>query len=121
MQDVVSTAGGVLKIEHRTEGKFRVLRASGQLTEKECKDFMDILNRERASGSPRLILDVEGLVFLSSAGLGALVAAHQSFADSSARMILSGTNAKVRKLLALTNLDRLIEVADSVEEALKLP
>jgi len=120
MQDPVA-AGRTLKLEARSEGKYRVLRAVGQLTESECGEFLEALKRELKSGAPRLILDLDGLLYLSSAGLGALVSVHPAFLSSGVRLIVAGTNPKVRKLLALTSLDKLIESADSVTEALGRP
>ena len=114
-------AGKVLRMEPRSEGKHRIVRLSGQLTETECSEFMEAMKRELSGGAPRVILDLDDLVYISSAGLGALVSVHQSFMDARSRLILAGTNPKVRKLLTLTSLDKLIQSTDSVEEALALP
>lgn len=116
-----ATAGKTLRMEARTEGPCRVLKAGGQLTETECGEFLEALRNELRGDSRRLILDVDGLLYLSSAGLGALVSAHQSFVNAGRRLVLAGVNPKVRKLLALTSLDRLIECADTLDEALKRP
>ncbi len=112
-------AGGALKLSSRAEGDCRVLEAVGQLTERECADFLKALKKEFESGAARVILDLTGLLYMSSAGLGALVSIHSKFRDADRGLVLAGTNPKVRKLLALTSLDHLIESADSVEEALK--
>lgn len=120
MQDPVSSSR-TLRLEARNEGKFRVLKAVGQLTETETNEFLEALRREMKSGSPRVILDMDGLLYMSSAGLGALVSVHPGFMGAGVRLILAGTNSKVRKLLALTSLDKLIESADSVEEAIGRP
>lgn len=115
------TAGKGLKVESRSEGKSRVVRLSGQLTEAECGEFMAAMKLEVASGAPRVVLDLDGVAYISSAGLGALVSVHQGFMEARGRLILAGTNPKVRKLLTLTSLDKLIQNADSVAEALALP
>ncbi|MHC4913959.1 MAG: STAS domain-containing protein [Planctomycetota bacterium] len=120
MSDPAGTAGTVLKLSSRQDGDARILCASGQLTEAECAEFLAALNKEFETGAPRLILDLAGLQYMSSAGLGAVVSAHKRFADAGRKMILAGANARVRKLLTLTSLDRLILNADSAEEALKL-
>jgi anti-sigma B factor antagonist len=112
------SAGGVLKTSSRQEGDSRVLVASGQLTELECGEFLEAINSEFESGSPRVILDVRDLMYMSSAGLGALVSTHKRFSDAGRRLVLAGANLRVRKLLAITSLDQLIETADSVDEAL---
>ena len=110
-----------LKVEARTEGQGRVVRLTGQLTEAECGEFMAAMKIELSGGPARVVLDLDDLAYISSAGLGALVSVHQSFMDARSRLILAGTNPKVRKLLTLTSLDKLIQSTDSVEEALALP
>jgi len=112
---------GALKIQANAQGQHRVLKLAGQLTESECADFMAALKQESNSGTKRLVLDLDALNYISSAGLGALVSMHETLTKSGCRLILAGTNPKVRKLLALTSLDKLIESADSVEEALGRP
>jgi anti-sigma B factor antagonist len=121
MADTAGVSGDVLKLSSRQEGQARVLSASGQLTEKECAAFMAALVQELSAPSERLVLDLGGLMYMSSAGLGTLVAIHKRFADANRRLIMAGANSRVRKLLALTSLDRLIDSAPGVEEALKLP
>jgi anti-sigma B factor antagonist len=112
------SAGGVLKTSSRQEGDSRVLEVSGQLTELECGEFLKALNGEFDSGAPRVIMDLRDLMYMSSAGLGAVVSTHKRFRDAGRRLVLAGANLRVRKLLALTNLDQLIETADSLDEAL---
>jgi len=119
MSQSAGGAGGVLKVKSRQEGDSRVLAASGQLTERECGEFLAALNTEFDSGAGRVVLDLRDLMYMSSAGLGALVSMHKRFSDAERRLILAGANLRVRKLLALTSLDKLIENADSVEDALK--
>jgi anti-anti-sigma factor len=121
MSDAAGGADGVLKLKSRQEGDARVLEPSGQLTERECGDFLKALDEEFSSGAARVILDLRGLMYMSSAGLGALVSSHKRFSDAGRRLILAAANSRVRKLLALTSLDRVIDNVDDVEEALKLP
>jgi anti-sigma B factor antagonist len=119
MSDSAGGSSRVLKLETREESGSRVLSASGQLTEPECADFLRALNRMFDSSSTRVILDLKGLMYMSSAGLGALVSVHKKFTDAGRQLVLAAPNSRVRKLLALTSLDKLIDSAESVEEALQ--
>lgn len=120
MADPTGVSGSVLRLSAHQEGDSRVLAAAGQLTEKECAELLDALGRELGMPARRLVLDLGGLMYMSSAGLGTLVAAHKRFADAGRSLVLAAANSRVRKLLALTSLDRVIASAGSVEEALKL-
>jgi anti-sigma B factor antagonist len=119
MSKAVGGAGAVLKMSSRQEGDSRILKASGQLTERECAEFLKALSAEFDSGATKTVLDLQDMMYMSSAGLGALVSMHKKFSDAERRLILAGANLRVRKLLALTSLDKLMENAESVEDALK--
>jgi len=121
MNDPAAGTGKALNLASRTEGGCRVLSVAGQLTEKECSEFLEALEEELGSGAPRVILNLAGLSYMSSAGLGSLVSVRQRFAEAGSRLILAAAKPRVRKLLALTSLDKLIETAESVEEALARP
>jgi len=121
MNKAAAGPGGALGLASRREDGGRVLSVSGQLTERECVEFVAALEKELAAGPQRLVLDLKELTYISSAGLGTLVSAHGKFREAGCRMILAGASDRVRKLLALTNLDRLIEAAEGVEEALARP
>jgi anti-sigma B factor antagonist len=120
MSDAAAPPGGALKLSSRQDGDARILAAGGQLTELECAEFMEALNREFDSGARLVVLDMGGLTYMSSAGLGAMVSIHKKFSDAGRKLVLAGANTKVRKLLALTSLDRLIEITDDVGQALSL-
>ena len=119
MSKTVGGSGAVLKVSTRQDGDSRILKASGQLTERECAEFLGALRDEFDTGAAKIVLDLQDLMYMSSAGLGALVSMHKKFSDAERRLVLAGANLRVRKLLALTSLDKLMENAESVEDALK--
>ena len=72
MNKPAAGAGEILGLASRQEAGGRVLSVTGQLTERECGEFGAALDSELAAAPPRLVLDLEGLTYISSAGLGAL-------------------------------------------------
>jgi anti-sigma B factor antagonist len=66
-----------------------------------------------------VILDMSKVGFVASAGLGGLVTLTRTLKKDSRRLILVGLQPEVRSLLALTHLDRLLEIQTTLDEALK--
>ncbi|HYG93109.1 MAG TPA: STAS domain-containing protein [Nocardioides sp.] len=64
------------------------------------------------------VLDLSGVTFLDSAGLGFLVSIHRRLRARSGRLILVCSNEPILRLLRLTSLDRVFTVHETVDEAL---
>ena len=66
----------------------------------------------------RLIVDLNGVIRIDSAGLGALVGGLQEARKQHVQFTLCGLNPSLRRLMQRTCLDRVFEIRPSVEEAL---
>ena len=91
---------------------------------------IDITNADRlraallhaaARPGPALVVDMTGTRFCDSAGLHALIGAHKRAQAEGRQVRLAIPGAQVRRILALTALDRLIPVYTSLDEALAHP
>jgi anti-anti-sigma factor len=65
-----------------------------------------------------VVVDLRGLAFIDSTGLGVLVRAHQLAQEQGRRLGLVRSDGQVNRLLVLTGLDAELLVGDSVEELL---
>ena len=75
------------------------------------------LERHRAQA---LILDLSEVHFMDSSGLRAIVQIQRELSESDGGIVLFDPTAQVRRILALTGLDRHLRVADGVDEAERL-
>lgn len=66
-----------------------------------------------------IILDMQKIHYMDSAGVGELVEAHKYLERRGIRLILSNLNAKIYGLLDLTRLITIFSVYDSNEDALQ--
>ena len=73
--------------------------------------------KEKWGWSLCLILDMAGVEFVDSAGLGALVGAFASARHQEARIKLANLTQILREQLIITKLSTVFEVYNSVEEA----
>ena len=67
----------------------------------------------------RIVLNLAWVVRIDSSGLGTLVASFISARHRGAEIKLASLSPRARRLLTLTKMDRLLEVYDSDEEAVK--
>ncbi|MBO9523472.1 MAG: STAS domain-containing protein [Nocardioidaceae bacterium] len=70
---------------------------------------------------PRLVLDLSRLTFIDSGCLSLLLAATKLARETDGRMRVAAPQPHVRRTLMLTRLDRVLEIYDSVEEAVAGP
>jgi anti-anti-sigma factor len=65
-----------------------------------------------------VILDMSKVSFIPSTGLGALVSLMRSLKKEGRRFILVGLQPEIRTALAVTHLDKLLEIHPRLEDAL---
>jgi anti-anti-sigma factor len=74
--------------------------------------------RMAADGAHAILLDFGGLRYLDSTGVNALLAARESFSLTGGRIALTGVSPSVRRILSVLNLEAVIPVFATLEEAL---
>jgi anti-sigma B factor antagonist len=102
-----------LEIERLDRG---VLSFRGPLTMENVTPFMNAVRRETA---PTMILDLSGVPYLDSSGLGSLVSASTSCAKSGRRLALTGVNKRVMKVLEITKTERVFLMFPTLGDAIE--
>lgn len=69
-------------------------------------------------GYRAIVLDMENVKRLDSAGIGELIAAHLRVQDRGGRLVLGRLSARAGGVLAATQLTGVLEIHDSLEGAL---
>ncbi|HET6793139.1 MAG TPA: STAS domain-containing protein [Acidimicrobiales bacterium] len=69
------------------------------------------LDRAIALGANSLVIDVEQVSFIDSAGVGFLVSAHRRAIASGKSLVVERAWGHVRKVIEMTGVDRLVLVA----------
>lgn len=92
----------------------RILTMRGPLTIHTIFDFQTAV---RAEQSPVVILDLSGVPYVDSAGLGAIVGAYVSAQRSNRKLLLAGLNERVEALISMTHVSRLFPPYDTVADA----
>jgi len=93
-----------------------VLSFRGPLTMENVSPFLNAVRRENA---PTMILDLSGVPYLDSSGLGSLVSASTSCAKAGRRMALPGVNKRVRKVFEITKVEQVFLMFPTLSDAIE--
>ncbi len=102
-----------LEVERLDHG---VLSLRGPLTMENVTPFLNAVRRENA---PTMILDLSGVPYLDSSGLGSLVSACTSCAKSGRRIALTGVNKRVQKVFEITKVERVFLMFPTLSDAIE--
>lgn len=69
-------------------------------------------------GKTNIVIDLEGVRFVDSSGLGALVSGFKNASARNGNLKLCGLQAQVKSMFELTRLHRVFEIFPGQEEAL---
>ena len=68
------------------------------------------------SGVSRIVLDLNGIVYCDSAGLSAILVAHRLCRTVNGTFVLSGLSKEVERLVTISQLDSVLNIAYSEEQ-----
>ena len=72
------------------------------------------------NGEKNIILDLENCRYCDSSGLSAILVANRLCKNSNGTFVLAGLNDAVERLITISQLDTVLNIADSLEEAEKM-
>ena len=94
-----------------------VLEASGELDYADCEPFRRNVERILSERPRACIVDLSGIEYLDSSGLGLLLRLYREYTSSGGRLVLI-TSPVVEGVLEITRLDDLFTTADDLGAAL---
>lgn len=98
-----------------------VLAVAGEIDRDTIHFLHDAAEEAIALGSHRLVLDLTGVTFCDSSGLSTFVELHRRTTTLGGWTRLAGLSGDLHGILRVTNLDRLLPIYDTVEQALTEP
>ena len=107
-----------LTIGVRCERDYAIVTAAGEIDIATGAGLRERLSEMAASGRP-LVVELDQVSFIDSAGLGALVGAAKRAAAHGASLHVACARPQVRQLFRLTGLDRQIPLARTLDGALE--
>lgn len=107
----------VLSVTNKGVYSLAVIEARSLDDEKTDDLIAEILTIAGSTGGRPIILDFSKVDFAPSVTLGALVKVTKSFKLDGRRLILAAVQSRVRNTIAVTRLDKMLEICNSVSEA----
>lgn len=109
-----------MEIATRQAGDATIVDVVGDITlynsPEVRKVLLGLLREKRA---PRVIVNMKSVKYIDSAGVASLVEGLKVSRDLKSRFALYGLSPAAREVLELTRLNKIFEIHDSEEEALR--
>ena len=107
----------VLAITHEIVGETRVVQCVGEIDLATVPGLRDRVAALQVEGPARLVIDLTGVTFIDSLGLGALIGFHKRARVLQGSMVIVCTSERVMGVLRATSLDRVFRIVDGLEDA----
>ncbi|MDZ4797040.1 MAG: STAS domain-containing protein [Bryobacteraceae bacterium] len=110
----------ILKSRIRTAPSVTILSLEGNVTLGESSAALrDAIRNVILTGAQNILLDLSGVQYIDSAGLGELIGAYATGTSRGVHIKLLHLQKKVRGLMQITHLITVFEVFENEEEALR--
>jgi anti-sigma B factor antagonist len=107
-----------LKIEKRQVNGVTIVSCQGRIMfGDEANALRDFL-KEALAETPRMVLNLAGVTYIDSGGLGTLVGVYSSARGAGADIKLTGLGQRLRDVLQITKLATVFESFNTEQEAL---
>jgi anti-sigma B factor antagonist len=101
-------------------GNANVIRLQGKImSDLETTEVMDAVKACIFDGKNKVVLDLAGVDWMNSTGLGMLIAARGLLLDVSGGLRLAGLNESVKQLMHLNKLDTIFEIHPDSQAAVQ--
>ena len=109
-----------MEIAERTVSDITVLDLKGKMTLGEGDELLkDKINSLIHQGQKKLLLNLEGVPYIDSAGLGEIVRTYTTVSRQGGNLKLVNLTKRITDLLSITKLLTVFETFDNEPEALK--
>ena len=109
-----------MQIEERAVGDVMILDLKGKITLGEGDELLkDKINSLIHQGQKKLLLNLEGVPYIDSAGLGEIVRTYTTVSRQGGSLKLVNLTKRITDLLSITKLLTVFETFDTEPEALK--
>lgn len=100
----------LLKVDVTDRDGWRVLTATGQLDVATAPKFRQALVEAQYGGETNVIVDLDGIEFLDSMGLGVLIGGLKRARTHQCRFAIACSQPRILRLFELTGLDQVLRI-----------
>lgn len=100
-----------MKFEEAREGGVLVLRLSGRLDAETAPDFETAVLSRVDAGESSMVLDLEGLEYVSSAGLRVVLVAAKRLQQAGGKLVVCSLQNPVLEVFRVSGMDSIIDTS----------
>jgi stage II sporulation protein AA (anti-sigma F factor antagonist) len=101
-------------VESRVDGDRAIVTVRGDLDLQVAERVVAEIEKVEEGAPPLLVIDLSGLSFLDSSGMGVIAAAQARAVEAGRRIVLVRPPYSVRRAFELSGFDDVIEVVDDL-------
>ena len=110
-----------MEFSHSVEDGVLTLSLNGDLIGEDTGiDIVEIINNNIQNKIRLCIIDISGLRYINSSGIGVLITILTKFRNTGGEVCLLKPSESVKKLLIITKLNAIFNIVDSKEKALDI-
>lgn len=94
-----------------------MIRATGEVDVYTAGRLREEIAGLVENGRHQLAIDLEGVEFMDSTGLGVLITGLKRIKEREGTLVLVAPGDQIRRLLTITGLEKVLEVHESVDKA----
>lgn len=100
-----------------TNNNALMIRVSGRMDAVTAPDFEKTLNQWIDDGNHRIVADLSGLEYISSAGLRSILVIAKKLKIKNGKIILAGMEESVHEVFEISGFNAIIPIVDTVDAA----
>jgi len=108
-----------VEIDIQDKGDYKVLVPVGDLDVYTVGSLRDALGKMIEDKTPSVVVDLDGVPFMDSSGLGALMGGVRRLREAGGDLAIACTREQHLKLFTITGFGEGVSIAPTVEEAAK--
>jgi anti-anti-sigma factor len=108
-----------MEITVRKEGSASVVSVKGRIDAVTAGEFEKSLSALMAGGDCMLVLNFNGLEYISSAGLRSILATAKQLKAKEGKMLFAGLQGPVKDVFKISGFGSIFKIYDTEEEALR--
>ncbi len=85
----------------------------------ETQEFGELIHKLLDEGKKNIVVDLSGVKFMNSSGLGMLISGYTSVKNSDGKFAIAGATEKINSLLVITKLITIFDSYKTVDEAVE--
>ena len=108
-----------VEIDIQDKGDYKVLVPVGDLDVYTVGSLRDALGKMIEDATPSVVVDLDGVPFMDSSGLGALMGGVRRLREAGGDLAIACTREQHLKLFTITGFGEGVSIAPTIEEAAK--